>query len=40
MGVGVYQSREYIRSIAGDIEVSSEPGVGTRVKILLPVEYE
>ena len=40
MGVGVYQSREYIRSITGDIEVASEPGVGTRVKILLPVEYE
>ena len=40
MGVGVYQSREYIRSITGDIEVASEPGSGTRVKILLPVEYE
>jgi putative PEP-CTERM system histidine kinase len=40
MGVGVYQSREYIRSIAGEIEVSSKPGIGTRFKILLPVDYE
>ena len=40
MGVGVYQSREYIRSITGDIEVTSKPGVGTRFEISLPVEYE
>ena len=40
MGVGVYQSREFIRSIDGDVTVTSEPGVGTRFKILLPVEYE
>lgn len=40
MGIGVYQSREYIRSITGDIEVTSKPGVGTRFKISLPVEYE
>ena len=40
MGVGVYQSREYVRSITGDIEVTSEQGIGTRFKILLPVEYE
>jgi putative PEP-CTERM system histidine kinase len=40
MGVGVYQSREYIRSITGEIEVSSKPGIGTRFKILIPVDYE
>ena len=40
MGVGVYQSREFIRSIDGDIEVTSKPGVGSRFKITLPVEYE
>jgi signal transduction histidine kinase len=40
MGVGVYQSREYLRSIEGDIEVISEPGVGTRFKLVLPVEYD
>ena len=40
MGVGVYQSREYIRSIDGDIEVTSELGTGTRFKMFLPVEDE
>lgn len=40
MGVGVYQSREYLRSIEGEIEVVSEPGVGTRFKLVLPVEYD
>ena len=40
MGVGVYQSREYIRSIGGDIEVTSEPGRGTIFTITLPVEHE
>lgn len=40
MGVGVYQSREYIRSIDGEMDVSSEPGSGTQFKIRLPVEYE
>jgi putative PEP-CTERM system histidine kinase len=40
MGVGVYQSREYISSITGEIEVSSKPGIGTRFKILIPVNYE
>ena len=40
MGVGVYQSREYIRSLEGEITVTSKPGIGTWFKILLPVEYE
>ena len=40
MGIGVYQSREYIRSIEGEMDVSSQPGKGTCFKILLPVEYD
>ena len=40
MGVGVYQSREYIRSIGGEIDVTSEPGRGTIFTITLPVEHE
>jgi putative PEP-CTERM system histidine kinase len=40
MGVGVYQCRKFIRSLDGDVLVTSEPGLGTRFKILLPVEYE
>ena len=38
MGVGVYQSREYIRSMGGEMEVDSEVGAGTRFTIRLPVE--
>jgi signal transduction histidine kinase len=37
MGVGVYQSRDYLRSLNGDIDVHSEVGVGSRFTIRLPV---
>jgi putative PEP-CTERM system histidine kinase len=37
MGIGAYQAREYVRSLGGHVEVSSEPGVGTRFDIRLPV---
>lgn len=29
MGIGAYQAREYMRSVAGDVRVTSRPGVGT-----------
>lgn len=37
MGVGVYQSREYFRSLEGDLVVTSQPGQGTKFTILLPI---
>lgn len=37
MGIGVFESREYIRQIGGDIQVASQPGVGTRFTISLPL---
>ena len=37
MGIGAYESREFITSIGGRMEVSSTPGVGTRFLIYLPV---
>jgi len=37
MGVGAYDSREYIRSLGGDINVSSTPGSGSTFRISLPV---
>lgn len=37
MGIGAYQSREYVRMIGGDVEVQSSPGQGTRFSITLPV---
>jgi len=37
MGVGAYDSREYIRALGGDIGVTSTPGKGTVFRISLPV---
>jgi putative PEP-CTERM system histidine kinase len=37
MGIGVYQAREYIRSLDGKFYVSSEPGKGTEFRLVLPV---
>ena len=39
MGIGVYQSREYIRSVSGDIQVTSIENSGTTFTITLPI-YE
>jgi putative PEP-CTERM system histidine kinase len=36
MGIGVYESSQYVRSIGGDIRVESAPGAGTSVRVLLP----
>ena len=38
MGMGAYQSREFFRSIGGDLNVHSEVNVGTQFKILIPVQ--
>lgn len=37
MGIGVYQSREYLRKIGGTISVTSELGLGTCFTLKLPV---
>jgi signal transduction histidine kinase len=37
MGIGVYQAREVIRALGGEIRVKSSVGVGTTVSILLPL---
>jgi signal transduction histidine kinase len=36
-GIGAFQTRELIRMAGGDIEVISEPGAGTTMRIVLPV---
>ncbi len=36
MGVGAFESREYIRSLGGDIEVRSTPGEGSLFRIVIP----
>jgi putative PEP-CTERM system histidine kinase len=35
MGIGAYQVREYVRSLGGDVDVQSTPGVGTQFSIRL-----
>jgi putative PEP-CTERM system histidine kinase len=36
MGIGVYESARYVRSLGGEIQVDSRPGSGTSVRVLLP----
>ncbi|MDX1252539.1 MAG: PEP-CTERM system histidine kinase PrsK [Gammaproteobacteria bacterium] len=38
MGIGVYQSRELVRDLGGEIQVTSTPGKGTLFRILLPLK--
>jgi putative PEP-CTERM system histidine kinase len=37
MGIGAYESRELIRQMGGDIDVTSRPGEGTTFRIVLPL---
>jgi putative PEP-CTERM system histidine kinase len=36
MGIGVYESHQYVSSLGGQMIVDSTPGAGTRVRIMLP----
>jgi putative PEP-CTERM system histidine kinase len=36
MGIGAYQTREYVRMLGGDVKVQSSPGIGTTFSIMLP----
>jgi signal transduction histidine kinase len=36
MGIGVFETRQYLNEIGGDLQFESEVGRGTRVTILLP----
>jgi putative PEP-CTERM system histidine kinase len=37
MGIGAYQAREYIRAIGGNIDVTSERGVGSCFSVQIPL---
>lgn len=37
MGIGAYESAQYIRELGGEMIVDSEPGQGTRITIALPL---
>jgi signal transduction histidine kinase len=40
MGVGVYESSQYVTSLGGRLLVESAPGSGTRVRVVLPLGHE
>ena len=40
MGIGMYESREFIRQQGGDIHVQSEPGQGTITALQIPVSAQ
>jgi signal transduction histidine kinase len=37
MGIGAYESRDYVRELNGDIQVKSEPGQGSTFRVEIPV---
>ena len=37
MGVGVYESREFVQALGGQISVESAPGRGTLFRVKLPI---
>ena len=37
MGIGAYESAQYIRELGGEMQVDSEPGEGTRITMILPL---
>lgn len=40
MGIGVFESREYVREIGGQLHVTSAPSKGTTFRITLPLHKE
>ncbi|MEO5933414.1 MAG: ATP-binding protein, partial [Duganella sp.] len=40
MGIGVFESREYMREVGGQLEVISVPGMGTTFRVTLPLRME
>lgn len=37
MGIGAYESAQYIRELGGEMNVDSAPGKGTRITVILPL---
>ena len=37
MGIGAYQAREYVQELGGNIDVTSEPGVGSCFSVRIPM---
>ena len=37
MGIGAYESAQYVRELGGEMQVESEHGKGTRITVTLPL---
>ena len=40
MGIGMYESREFVQQLGGDIRVQSEVGKGSTISLHIPVSTE
>src|SRR5512135_145925 len=40
MGIGTYETAQYVRELGGRIDTESRPGAGTRMRIVLPLHGE
>ncbi|MDH5611243.1 MAG: PEP-CTERM system histidine kinase PrsK [Gammaproteobacteria bacterium] len=40
MGIGMYESKEYMQQLGGDIRVKSEAGKGTTISLYIPADTE
>jgi len=40
MGIGAYETAQYVKEMGGSIQADSRPGAGTRIKVMLPLHRE
>src|SRR5690606_27459808 len=40
MGIGAFETAQYVKEMGGRIEADSRPGAGTRIKVILPLHRE
>jgi sensor histidine kinase regulating citrate/malate metabolism len=40
MGIGVFETREYVQELGGRVEVTSGPSVGTTFRMFLPLHKQ
>jgi putative PEP-CTERM system histidine kinase len=40
MGIGAFETAQYVKEIGGTIEADSRPGAGTRIKVILPLHQD
>jgi putative PEP-CTERM system histidine kinase len=40
MGIGAYETSQYVKEMGGSIEADSRPGAGSRIKVILPLHRD